>query len=60
MIIKVTYNKNTNELNILGDIDIISLNSNSVEDTADNLNFEIAVDTTSYEEINSLSELDLE
>lgn len=60
MIIKVTYNKNTNELNILGDIDIISLNSNSIEDTADNLNFEIAVDTTSYEEINSLPELDLE
>ena len=60
MIIKVTYNKNTNELNILGDIDTISLNSNSIEDTADNLNFEIAVDTTSYEEINSLPELDLE
>ncbi len=60
MIIKVTYNKNTNELNILGDIDIISLNNNSIEDTADNLNFEIAVDTTSYEEINSLPELDLE
>lgn len=60
MIIKVTYNKNTNELNILGDIDIISLNSNSIEDTADNLNFEIAVDTTNYEEINSLPELDLE
>ena len=60
MIIKVTYNKNTNELNISGDIDIISLNSNSIEDTADNLNFEIAVDTTSYEEINSLPELDLE
>lgn len=60
MIIKVTYNKNTNELNILGDIDSISLNNNSVEDTADNLNFEIAIDTTSYEEINSLPELDLE
>lgn len=60
MIIKITYNKSTNELSVTGDVDLITLNSSSIEDTADNLNFEISVDTSTYEEVNSLPELEIE
>lgn len=56
MIIKVTYNKTTNELNVEGDVSGISLNNGNIEDTADNLSFEIAVDTTEYEIDNTLEE----
>ena len=56
MIIKVTYNKTTNKLNVEGDVSGISLNNGNIEDTADNLTFEIAVDTTEYEIDNTLEE----
>jgi|11_taG_2_1085331.scaffolds.fasta_scaffold13517_2 hypothetical protein len=58
MIIKVTYNKTTNELNVEGDVSGISLNNGNIEDTADNLTFEIAVDTTEYEIDNTLEEIE--
>ena len=54
MIIKVTYNKNTQDLQISNDIGSISLNSNTLLDTSDLLNFEIAVDTSEYEQLNDL------
>ena len=49
MQITVSYNKNTNELDVVGDIDIITLNTNALVDTDDVLEFEIAVNTTQYE-----------
>lgn len=49
MIIYVSYNKSTNELNVTGDVDLISLNSGSIVDDSNNLSFEIAVDTSEYE-----------
>jgi len=58
MIIKVTYNKTTNKLNVEGDVSGISLNNGNIEDTADNLTFEIAVDTTEYEIDNTLEEIE--
>ena len=49
MIIHVSYNKSTNELNVTGDVDLITLNSGSIVDNSSNLSFEIAVDTSEYE-----------
>lgn len=49
MIIYVSYNKSTNELNVTGDVDLITLNSGSIVDDNSNLSFEIAVDTSEYE-----------
>lgn len=54
MIIKVTYNKSTQDLQISNDIGSISLNSNTLLDNSDLLNFEIAVDTSEYEQLNDL------
>ena len=52
MIINVTYNKLTGELAVNGDIDLIELNTNTIEDTSDLLSFEIAVSTAQYETAN--------
>lgn len=54
MIIKVTYNKNTKDLQISNDIGNVLINSNAIVDDSDSLNFEIAVDTTEYEQVNSI------
>tara|TARA_R100001509_G_C4844967_1_gene207964 strand:+ start:638 stop:823 length:186 start_codon:yes stop_codon:yes gene_type:complete len=54
MIIKVTYNKSTQDLQISNDIGNVLVNSNTIIDNSDFLNFEIAVDTTEYEQVNSL------
>lgn len=58
MIIKVTYNKSTQDLQISNDIGSISLNSNTLLDNSDLLNFEIAVDTSEYEELNSIENIE--
>ena len=58
MIIKVTYNKSTQDLQISNDIGNISLNSNTLLDNSDSLNFEIAVDTSEYEELNSIENIE--
>lgn len=53
MQIKVTYNKTTNAITVSSDIEDIApleLNQNSVIDTDSEVSFEIAVDTTSYEQ----------
>ena len=52
MIITVTYNKNTGQLTVDGDVHAIEVNSNTLTDTSEELTFEIAVDTTEYENIN--------
>ena len=52
MIINITYNKLTGELAVNGDIDLIELNANTIEDTSDLLSFEIAVNTAQYETAN--------
>ena len=52
MQIKVTYNKTTGTITISNDIEDIvpmELNTNSIEDTATEVSFEIAVDTSAYE-----------
>lgn len=54
MQIKVTYNKTTNTINVSSDIEDIApleLNQNSVIDTDTEVSFEIAVDTTAYEQL---------
>lgn len=55
MQIKVTYNKSTGVISLEKDVKLIEieLNQNAIEDTADSLYFEIAVDTTAYEVDNS-------
>jgi hypothetical protein len=55
MIIFVSYNKTTGAIEASSDISIIpvEVNPNSIVDTSDALSFEIAVDTTAYEEVNS-------
>ncbi len=56
MIIKVTYNKSTQDLQVSNDIGNISINYNTLSDNSDLLNFEIAVDTSEYEELNSIED----
>lgn len=58
MIIKVTYNKNTQDLQVSNDIGSVSLNTNTLLDNSDLLTFEIAVDTSEYEELNSIENLE--
>jgi hypothetical protein len=56
MQIKVTYNKTTKEIAISNDIEDIvpmELNTNSVIDTDTEVSFEIAVNTSTYEMIQS-------
>ena len=56
MIITVTYNKETKELTVNGDVHSIELNLNTVQDTDQQLSFEIAASTAEYEMINTDSE----
>ena len=58
MILTVNYNKSTGDITVSSDIDsiIVDLNTNSIQDSDDELFFEVAVDTNQYEEINKLPE----
>lgn len=49
MIIRVTYNKDTQALSVEGDVTGIDLNSSTVQDDSNVLEFEISVDTSQYE-----------
>lgn len=51
MLIKVTYNKTSGDIQLTADNQEITVevNSNEISDTVDTLYFEIAVDTTAYE-----------
>lgn len=59
MIITVTYNKLTGELAANGDIDLIELNTNTIQNTSDSLSFEIAVNTAQYETANLETEQEI-
>lgn len=52
MQIKVTYNKSTGDITLEHDTKLITLelNENATEDNANTLSFEVAVDTSAYEE----------
>ena len=54
MIIKVTYNKETGDIELINDIKSILITKNEVVDSSNQLSFEIAVDTTQYERDNML------
>jgi len=58
MILTVNYNKSTGEITLSSDIDEIlsEVNTGSVEDDSSNLFFEVAIDTTQYEDVNSYTE----
>lgn len=49
MIIKVTYNKESGDIELINDIKSILITKNEVIDTSNQLSFEIAVDTSQYE-----------
>ena len=51
MLINVTYNKQTGEIVVCNDVKdiIVELGQSSIEDTEQQLYFEIALDTSQYE-----------
>ena len=58
MILTVNYDKSTGDITVSSDIDsiLVDLNTNSIQDGNDELVFEVAIDTTQYEEVNSYTE----
>ena len=54
MIIKVTYNKETGDIELINDIKSVLITKNEVIDISNQLSFEIAVDTTQYERDNMI------
>ena len=58
MLIEVTYDKVSGSLSVENDISDITVEiaDNATVDTSGSLYFEIAVDTSTYEEVNSIDE----
>lgn len=58
MILTVNYNKTTGDITVSSDISEITVevNDNATNDNSSTLGFEIAVDTSTYEQINELPE----
>lgn len=56
MILTINYNKTTGDITVSSDIsDIsVSINNNATNDTDSEVSFEIALDTSTYEQINEL------
>lgn len=56
MILTVNYNKTTGDITVSSDISSITvdINDNATDDNSSTLSFEVAVDTSSYEQINEL------
>ena len=56
MILTIVYSKLNGEITVSSDIDsiVVDLNTNSIQDNQGQLVFEIAVDTSEYEQINDL------
>ena len=54
MILKVNYNKSTGDITVSNDISYINIEigENTIVDTDAALDFEIAVDTSEYEQLN--------
>ena len=59
MIIKVTYNKSTNEIIIDSDTIVTELNNNTIVDNSEQVSFEIAVNTEEYERVQNNFEEDI-
>ena len=53
MIIKINYNKSTKQIVVSNDVKqiVLSVTDSTIVDTNDELSFEIAGDTTSYDEM---------
>lgn len=58
MILTVNYNKTTGDITVSSDISEITVevNDNATDDNSSTLDFEISVDTSTYEQINELPE----
>lgn len=56
MILSVSYNKTTGEITAYSDVSsiLIAVNDNATDDNSSTLTFEVAIDTSSYEQINEL------
>ena len=56
MLLTVNYNKDTGDIVISSDISSVSVavNDNATEDNSSFLHFEVAVDTTVYEQLNEI------
>ena len=56
MILSVNYDKVTGEITVSSDISSIdvSVNDNATDDNSSNVSFEVAIDTSVYEQINEL------
>lgn len=56
MILSVNYDKVTGEITVSSDISTIdvSVNDNATDDNSSNVSFEVAIDTSVYEQINEL------
>lgn len=54
MILSVSYNKTTGEITASSDVSsiLIAVNDNATDDNSSTLTFEVAIDTSSYEQIN--------
>lgn len=57
MIIRVTYNKESGDIELINDIKSVLITKNEVVDTSNQLSFEIAVDTSQYERDNMFDNL---
>ncbi len=58
MILTINYDKTSGDITVSSDVSSIDveLNTNSVSDDASEVSFEVAIDTSSYEQINELPE----
>lgn len=56
MILSVNYDKVTGEITVSSDVSSIdvSVNDNATDDNSSNVSFEVAIDTSVYEQINEL------
>lgn len=56
MILTVNYNKSDGSITVSSDISSITVdvNDNATDDNSSTLSFEVAVDTSTYEQINEL------
>ena len=57
MILTVNYDKVTGGINVSSDVSSISVqvNDNATKDNSSFVSFEVAIDTSSYEQINELT-----
>ena len=56
MILTVNYDKATGGISVSSDVSLISVevNDNTTDDNSSFVSFEVAIDTSSYEQINEL------